>query len=298
MTRRQPTTIRDVLPESLVQDLQVAVGYWITDPVHRDPPRVDDEFLGAAAERSLGAFVTRGFLRDALFNARPEFRERYEQMRNALARLRIAHPYRFSTEGLSEIIENRINRRQPEDHRPTAVLVYSRVDHNGALAMHELDQLRKTHRVLYYEAATDTELASVLREARAHDGRASLIVLSGHGSSQFMSVGGVDPRTDGVTASQREALYLDASDQKELASLSQLAEAGADVVLISCLVGQGRGREMNVANAVAQGVPQARVWSSEEETNVRFIVDAKEKKVVPQFLSGSATTYVIEPRSL
>ena len=286
------------LPAAMKQDMELAVRAWTANPPKTDAPREDVEFLERVAERSLATLVARADLAANLFATRPDIHERYDAMVDGLAKLGVIHGYRFSTDGVFEIIKNRLEPRDPRDTRPTAVLVFTRTDHNGAFAIPNIDDLRKTHRVLYFEADSDRELESALVAAAKLDGPANLVVLCGHGNQYALALGGVDPASAPDKVGAASTLYLDASDEKKIKGpLSDVTTDGADLVLLSCYNGKGRQFEDNLANRVAAWAPHVRVWSSTEADNMHFDVDEAAGAVRPRSFCGEHSAYVIEPRA-
>lgn len=197
---------------------------------------------------------------------------------------------------LDEIIDNRRTPRSIDDRRPTALLVYNKDDHNGAFSVDNVSQLCDHYRVLYYEAATDTDVQAALEEVSAQGERAELFVMAGHGTREQTAMGAPDPAR--AETLDDEVAYVDLGDQASLQpSLRAAILPDAQVVIESCSTGEGRGAEANLANMFAEILPSATVYAPIQPTNNRIRVDDRGRFADPGFWAGKAETYVINPRS-
>jgi hypothetical protein len=148
--------------------------------------------------------------REALFQVRPELRQRYETVKQQLAELGIEDPMRLrSAQLLNEVLNNRFAPRAKDDTRPTAILAYARAatDEHRAFDRNNLEDLCKNYRVMYYEVGSDRDVVDALKDG-SKAGSAALVVIGGHGNTHDVNLGGVS--TSYANYSPRdEALELD-----------------------------------------------------------------------------------------
>jgi flagellar motility protein MotE (MotC chaperone) len=161
----------------------------------------------------------------------------------------IAAITRFMPEDLKEVVQNRIT--NADDGRPLAVIIGTEDDGSGYFSSdtdihHQL--IEAGFRVMYYEAATDTDLMVSLENA-TKDGAnpARLIIISGHGSQTGISMG-----SDGG-----EEGDIDFSDYSQFTGINDFLETGGTVILNSCSTGEGMEKEANMANMFGQLFPGA-----------------------------------------
>jgi hypothetical protein len=175
----------------------------------------------------------------------------------------------------SEIVKNRILDRA--DGRPLAVIVYPnpRSDYNGFFKGDGplFGQLIKEgYRVMYYEATTDRQFYSALKQATGHQ-KARVILIGGHGSKKTLDLGG-------GKYWRGEIYHLDVSDKQEMLreKIGDTLEDSGAVILNSCSTGEGRETGRNLANIMREIFPQAsRIWSADKilygYPNIRFGYD-------------------------
>src|SRR5262249_3096393 len=131
--------------------------------------------------------------REALLAGSPELRERYTQVKKALAELHIDEPMRLrNSELLDEVLRNRQGPRAAGDTRPTAVMIYAKqdTDHNGSLKSHNMDELTKHYHVMFYEARTEQDFIDAVKDG-GKAGAAALVAIDGHGSRTSLNLGEV-----------------------------------------------------------------------------------------------------------
>lgn len=181
---------------------------------------------------------------------------RYGESLAACPALDIDFPYRFSHEGLNEIVKNR-TMPPTIPGQPLVVAIYNKHDEVGAFADNGkwLENLTaQGFRVEYWEAGSDREAADILRSysKRPADG----IVFAAHGSRTRMQFGetekpdpeGPSPQMLGV---EDEGLLNDPDIKHAL-------KPGGSVVLFSCLTGEGKKSAPNVVNMLRAIYPQAK----------------------------------------
>jgi hypothetical protein len=236
--------------------------------------RADLAFLAQLANKNLLVLdELDGEVRAKVFEVAPDLRDRRAALAKELAALGIERLDRFHDElVLRQVIAERKN--PVADGRPLAVLVYARADETGAFKHTQIDELQKTHRVLYFEAGKDDELIRAIAEGTGAQ-KADLLIIAGHGARGELALGAADPR---LHAKEREELYLDLGDHqklKELELASRIADGG-HVLLRSCSTGSGEDLHPNLARLFAELAPNAHVWAPREPVNNQMlIVDGK-----------------------
>ncbi len=224
----------------------------------------------------------------ALIAANPKLEADKRTLRARLDRAHINWPGRFGTRAmLEEILTNRENPERT-DGRPLAVLVESASDYNGAMYHTRYDALTKNTRVMYYEAASDRELVSAVRQATTKQ-PASLLLISGHGTQKTLELEESFFRFDRA--------LLDTSDEEMLdqARLPALLKAGGSIVLQSCTTGEGKQSGNNLARMFGRLFPQAHVYAPTVVTNNWLQWSDDGHFVGPGFLPGKPFTYHIAP---
>lgn len=163
---------------------------------------------------------------------------------------------------LVEVLKIRINPTAPSDKRPTAVLIFPKIDKNEAFQMYPtIDRLVELgYRVKYYEVGDEVSAERRLGEATSGgDRKADVIVLAGHGISEALSLGG-----DGFDVSEgrlaEETKFIDAGDFRPDGvdvNLPKYLSPTGDLVLDSCSNGEGgEGNPKNLANTMARIMPK------------------------------------------
>jgi uncharacterized protein DUF4116 len=267
MLRQNAWSVED-LPPKLLQD-----PGFLTDAAMDFPPLLDSAPLRES--------------RDQLLAGNPQLRQRYESVTQELRQLGIEDGMRLrSADLLDKVLRNRLEPRGA-DARPIATVVFCKedTDHNGAMLRHNLDELSRHYRVMYYEARTDRELVDALKDA-GRDGAASLVVLGGHGTWNGINLGSVEGRIDGEKA-------LDLEDERLLwnAGLDSAIRPDAKVVLLSCSTGKGRDSENNMANMLAGVLPGREVYAPIEPTMDQLKFDESGRFVDPSYTRGPEETY-------
>ncbi len=149
--------------------------------------------------------------------------------------------------------------------------------------------------VLYYELGNKSDLKAAIREIRKMGIRASLVSFSGHGSLATLAWAPEDPTKTEVPPESRLGL----EDEHELRQerIWEIAEPGVQIILNSCLNGEGKETKNNMANMLERvfesAKPQA-VWSSTESHYgaVPFINPSSKKlEDVKFWRNGAHTSY-------
>jgi hypothetical protein len=257
----------DHVPAALLQDPAFAA-----EAARTFPPLLDREPLVRQKER--------------IFAGHPDVRRRHDEVRSGLERLGIEDPMRLrSAELLDEVLQNRLDPGKTD--KPMAVVVFckSDTDHNGAMRRHNIDELSRNYRVMYYEARTDRDLIEAVRDAGRSE-QASLVVIAGHGEKRTIDLGDAD-------ASGLEEFMLDHGDEAKLraAKLEQLVRPDATVMLMSCSTGEGRGEAENIANLLARLLPGREVFAPVNPTSDQLKFDQEGRFVDPSYSRGEEETY-------
>jgi hypothetical protein len=165
-----------------------------------------------------------------------------QQLIEHLADLHIDYWERFhSVETMSAILNYRQQADKPTD-KPVALIIYNKSDHNGAFTNNQIDDLlRRGYAVFYYEAVTDMEAFSIIKDVGTHN-LIDLLILGGHGQPKRLLLGdyGADRAAD-IEASGNnipDEYSLDITDLAKTATLEQYLRPGASVSLESCSTGR------------------------------------------------------------
>jgi hypothetical protein len=228
-----------LVPDALLQDPKLA-----TEAAMTFPPILDDPKLSGR--------------RDALLAASPELRQRYASVKQALQELRIDDPMRLRNAALlDEVLRNRLEARAAGDTRPTAVLIYAKsdTDPNGTLRTHNIDELTKYYRVMFYEARTEHDFIDAIKDG-ARTGAAEIVVVSGHGNQKLLNLG------EAKYSGTQEEYQVDLGDEEQLRAerLEQYMQPDARVFLESCYQGSGKADEENQVKMLARVLPGREVF--------------------------------------
>ena len=191
--------------------------------------------------------------RDALLAADPALNKRYTSVKKVLQELQIEDPIRLQYPSLlEELMRNRVEPRAADDGRPTALVIFAKKesDSNGALNNHNLDELAKHYRIMYYEARTEQDFIDAVKDS-ARAGAAALVDVSAHGRQSLMNLG------EAKYSGQHEEYQVDLGDEAQLraAELEKYVQPDATILLESCSQGAGEGKENNQANMFARVFP-------------------------------------------
>ena len=159
---------------------------------------------------------------------------------------------------------------------PVAVLIGPAADYNGAFSSHRgyplLDSLISSGRfhVLYFESADEAGARDAMMAAHEGTGRRlHTVVFAGHGLPTALALGGPDP---GETASALgpEEAFLDINDLRagDLGDLNAILDPCGQVLMWSCSNGAGGAEALNLANGVAESVPDRLVYSTPIPSNI------------------------------
>jgi hypothetical protein len=116
--------------------------------------------------------------------------------------------------------------------RPTAFVVFPHSDYNGAFYQQGrlLDQLLPHFDVVVFERGDEAGVYQAAAEHRRRYGRIGTIILAGHGTPEWVTLG---PDT--------ETGRIDLTDREELRRLRPLVTDSPQVILISCSTGANDG---------------------------------------------------------
>ncbi len=210
-------------------------------------------------------FLEREFPREML---------RYRSVKKELYAMRITNfdlmPFSHAPERVIEMWDDESAR---VDERPIAVVVQSPVDANLAMdAKGDFEQLYNNYRVLFTQARNEEELEDAMRhfDAVVCDTKIQLMVIAGHGSVESIALGADDPRYDD-NANESELLDLSDSEMFKEMFRHRLAP-GADIVLKACSTG-AENQEGNLAQRIAEAVPQGRVHAFPDDNNSTLLLD-------------------------
>jgi hypothetical protein len=238
---RQNVWALNAVPASMLQDPK-----FLTEAAMAFPPILDDaRFSGR---------------REALLAASPELQARYSSVKQALEQLHIDDPMRLRNSALlDEVVRNRLETRAAGDTRPTAVLVYAKgdTDPRGVLNTHNIDELTKHYRVMFYEARTDQDFIDAIKDG-GRAGAAELVAIDGHGRQTLLNLG--ETQYSGT----HEELQIDLSDEEQFraAGLEKYVQPDARIFLDACSQGAGEGAEENDANMFARLFPGREVFAT------------------------------------
>lgn len=179
-----------------------------------------------------------------------------------------------SIDTLVEVLKTRDKPVDPNDKRPTAVVIFPKMDGNGAFKKYPtVDRLVELgYRVVYSEVSDEVQVERRLSEAT--DGgkrKADLIVLAGHGTSEALALGGSYLESGVMT--DHETKYIDTSDFKNGwldINLPKYLSSNGDLILDSCSNGEG-GKEnpKNLSNTIARIMPSGvQIQSSTVPMNI------------------------------
>jgi hypothetical protein len=264
----------NVVPEAMLKDPK-----FLTEAAMAFPPILDDaKFSGR---------------REALLQGSPELRERYTTVKKALQELRIDEPMRLrNSELLDEVLRNRQGPRAAGDARPTAVLVYAKqdTDHNGSLKSHNMDELTKHYRVMFYEARTEQDFIDAVKDG-GRAGKAELVAVDGHGSRTALNLGEV-----GWDASSkvREENQIDLGDEAQFraAGLEKSVAPDATILLEACSNGSDKDKAENPANMFARLFPGREVFAPTQPVEViKIRLDEQGRVVGPSWTGQDESTY-------
>ncbi|HET9234353.1 MAG TPA: DUF4116 domain-containing protein, partial [Candidatus Eisenbacteria bacterium] len=283
-TEEEPQAIPESLRENREFMLRLAkANIWSFGPVHSSLLR--DKTYQAEVAMAFPPLLDRWAAeeREDLFQVRPELRQRYETVKQQLKDLGIEDPMRLrSSKLLDEVLRNRLTPESGKDSRPTALLVFGKTtaDPTRAFHHHNLDDLSKHYRVMYYEAGSEDQMIEALRDGSKRDS-AALLMLGGHGNPGSLNLGrghedDDEPRAPGAK-DPSEALLLDLTDEDQLkaASLQNVVRPDAKVVLDSCSTGGGGAQGTNLANVMARVFPGREVMAPTVPVTVKLRVDAE-----------------------
>jgi hypothetical protein len=228
--------------------------------------------------------------RVALLAASPELQARYSSVQKALQEFHIDDPMRLRNPALlDEVLRNRQEARAAGDTRPTAVLVYAKHDTDayGALDIHNIDELTKYYRVMYYEAGTEQDFMDAMVDG-GRQGAAALLAIDGHGAKSALNLGGTHD------LKQHEDLMIDLSDEDQFraAGLEKSLRSDARIYLDACSQGEGGTDPANDANMFARLFPGREVFASPTSiVGSLFPLDKQGRVDAPSWETTGSETY-------
>lgn len=248
----------------------------------------------------------------------------YKSLSEDLIKFDIDFPERFDLETLSKIVQNRkgldVNEKQP-----LAVVIYPKLDDNGAFKNNQMSQLiSRNYQVLYYEAGSDSEVYALLKEVISQSGKkADLFVLGGHGINTSINMGGAEAelRSKALKAFESGWLFnfkelmdiadqlgnigdaddIDVSDSDEMIkkNLAELLSDESVIVVESCSTGQGMDAGNNVANLMSKVFPQATIYAPTVPTVILgYEYDSVGRVEGMNLNTGADTVYQIKPQNV
>ncbi|MFC1611167.1 hypothetical protein ACFL6C_09420 [Myxococcota bacterium] len=233
--------------------------------------------------------------REVFFDSHPDSAREHRRYKDALQKLNITRTERLRPRAvIDECILNRTSPRSPNDHRPTALLIYARGDRFNAFEDRAFEKLMKHYRVQLYEAADEGDIKAAA-QAVTETGGAEITYIAGHSRPGFMRMAEV-PEPHHMTP-ENEYGFLDPSDGDVLCALSRATRPGGHIVLAGCSVGQGRDRRANMVNEMAGWAPHVHVHGPTHPDSMDIVVDDSGRFIRPRFRHGRAGTYSIPPRS-
>ena len=228
-----------------------------------------------------------------LLDASPALKERYETVKKACAELHIDDPMRLRSAALlDEVVHNRQSARAANDSRPTAVVVYAKqdTDHNDSLKGHNIDELTKHYRVMFYEARTEQDFINAVCDG-GKDGKAALVAVDGHGTRSEMNLGDAVYRGD---QAKHEENRLDIGDEAQFraAGLEKFVEPNATILLEACSNGADKASGDNPANMFARIFPGRDVYAPDRPVEIiRIDLDEKGQVRGPSWTGQDDATY-------
>lgn len=142
-----------------------------------------------------------------------------------------------------------------------------------------LKDIAKGHKLLVYSVAEENGLSNASKTAQNIGGKAiDLLILAGHGGQFYMNFGSSgwealqkpEDRVRGNGAinygDNTEKQILDITDVDAIKGMEVYLTAGAPIILLGCLTGKGRAREVNLANTIAFNLPGHVVYASDNVT--------------------------------
>jgi len=162
------------------------------------------------------------------------FGEDGKKVMELIDKYNITYGIRYSPEFLNKMYDG-IKGKQDET-MPLCIVVMTKDDWNGAFYNDRAiyDQLSETHRVAVVEVETDTDFYKKINEIRDMHGKASLMIIGGHGNPEGIRLG--------RGGTERE--YIDETDIKqeesEMTGVGSAISKGGTVILASCSTGKGR----------------------------------------------------------
>jgi len=224
--------------------------------------------------------------------------------------LDIEHAERFiSVNGSLGLLDEIIKNRSILDHnnnKPIALVILPKSDHNGAF-MHQdvrertvntenLIELGGNYKIIVHEAKNEDELYGQIKETSDIYGRIPLVVFGGHGCQigLELSESGVpgDYKTNFVKRSDKT--FLDIYDT-EIKKYAGCLTEDAQIILISCLTGEGGKKAKNLANALQKAFPGRKIFAPEVATTLEhFVFDANGRIINVVYECGPEKTYITQ----
>lgn len=265
---KDPTTFREILNKCFkLRDTDlidmITQGYHLADSNNPE----SRGFLKSLGEQLKDVDCRKQFNASILRIAKLEKDEKKQRSLKQWAKdlekcekLGIEHPLRLKPETLSEIISNReqSSEGRKKDKRDLAIICMPKADYNGfAYAMrNEIEGLRsKGYRLMFYEVDSRDSLIKSVNDA-ASSGKAQNLILIGHGTRDAIAFSANDPGQGHLVDSSNGLTIKDAEALKKNGFGNCLKQNGR-ILLISCSVGAGAGKNENLANMMRDVVPHA-----------------------------------------
>lgn len=140
--------------------------------------------------------------------------------------------------------------------KPIVLVFLNKLDNLGAFYNNAstYDSLSKSAATFFFEGKTEGEFYAAVKKIGETHGKISLIVLSGHGQPDQVSLGGIDV---GGAAKSAEEKYIDLSDMAEIkANVAPfMVDENPHLVLHSCSGAAYVESGLNIANSIAKENP-------------------------------------------
>ncbi len=213
-----------------------------------------------------------------------EMERSYSDFKRVLAaRYNIEHLDRFrKLETLHEVLRTRYS-NDPYDHRPVALVVGPKSDHNGAFqSYHLIDSLVSSDkfRLYYFESGSDEDLHTISAHRGLRRRTIHTLIFMGHGDGDSIQMGRDDKKDDDISIHDggSEELFIDREDfnsdlifshDSGIMDLLPRVEKGGEIFLYSCLSGRAEGDKESLVDLFARNVSSGiRVFGMVTATNI------------------------------
>ena len=160
-----------------------------------------------------------------------------------------------------EVLKHMYEDKERISDRPVAILGYARADWNGSFYQNQfISEIAKYYDVRIFEAETDKEYAEMLKRMVQKYGKASLLVISGHGEPTKVWLGEWnDPSS-----------FFDVSDDNVLNQIGESMEPGGQIIFNSCSTGDPSVNR-SIAAVVAEAAKATKVFAPDTPAGTPYI---------------------------